>query len=524
MNTQKITAFYLKIISGWPGTILAIITGALYPLAFAPFHYLIFSFICPGSLLILLSTVKAKQAAWRGWLFGLGAFSVGVSWVFISLTMYGEANYFLAGLITALMIMIMGGYIAGQSYLFALFFPTQNFTKFVLAFPSLWVLFEWVRTWLFSGFPWLFLGNSHLDTPLRGYAPIVSVFGVSWIVAFCCGVFVFIIWNSFRIQSPKCKWLYNLFAVCSVLLLWIGGYYWQNIQWTQAQNSAMEVSLVQGNIPQVLKWEPGQAIESLDVYTELTKKYLSRNQLIVWPESGITFLNTQATDELNSISQWLNTQQSTLITGIPIFKDRTFYNGMLALGNGEGEYLKRHLVPFGEYMPFRQLFLWLKDYVQMPMSDFDSGPMQQNLLKANGIPIAAFICFEIAYPSLVLTGLPQGQILITISDDSWFGKSIAAAQHLEIAQMRALETGRYLLLSTNDGITAIIDPRGRIQEQAPQYQRYVLTGKIHAMTGSTPWIMLGIYPILFALFALLIFAFFQQKRSPVTCVQAKQIE
>lgn len=502
---------FSRLLSRWPGDLLAILIAALYPLAFAPFHYLIISFICPTALIILLNGLSPKKAAWRGWLFGLGAFGVGVSWVFVSLTIYGEANYFLAGLITALMIMIMGSYIAGQCYLYARFFPTANFTKFVLAFPSMWVLFEWVRTWLFSGFPWLLLGNSHLTTPLRAYAPVFSVFGVSWIVAACCGSLVYVIWNSFGQQPLKDKFLKNIATVLMVSIFWIGGYYLQDKAWTQTTSSPLKVSLVQGNIPQVLKWAPEQAAASLDIYTQLTKDYLQPSQLIVWPESGITFVNTQAQQELGQLDRWLNKQQSTLVTGIPIFKNQTFYNGMLALGNGRGEYLKRHLVPFGEYMPFRSLFLWLKNYVQMPMSDFDSGPMQQKLITANGYTIAGFICYEIAYPSLVLTGLPLGQILITISDDSWFGKSIAAAQHLEIAQMRALETGRYLLLSTNDGITAIIDPFGRIQSQAPRYQRYVLTGEIRAMNGSTPWVILGIYPILFLLCFLLLVALVQQK-------------
>lgn len=498
--------------------LFTLLFGSLLPLAFAPFNYFFIAFISPTALLLFIANCNPTRAAWRGWLFGIGFFGVGASWVYVSLNMFGQANGALAGLLTILMIFVLGGFIALQTFMFALFFPRNNLSKFIIAFPCLWVVFEWVRTWLLSGFPWLFLGTSQLSTPLSSVAPIAGVYGVSFLTTITCGMLGFIIFNigkrfcPYHSNSNDSKnFLKIIGGIATVLILWFGAYQLLNISWTTSNQKHIAVNLVQGNIPQELKWNPNQATQSLEVYKKLTQENFEPNQLIIWPESGITFLNTQIPDVLSEYSKWLNNHHSTLITGIPILKDDQYYNGVIALGNGSGEYLKRHLVPFGEYMPFRSILLWLKNYIEIPMSDFESGPAQQPLISANGVPVALFICYEVAYPSLALTTLPEAQLLITISDDSWFGKSIAAPQHLQIAQMRALEAGRFMLVATNDGITAIINPFGKIVAKAPQYQTAVLKNSVYAMVGSTPWVRIGMYPVLLSLLILLIFSLFLQR-------------
>lgn len=488
----------------WYGDLGALIFGALLTLAFAPFNVYVLAFICPAFLLSLWLNASPKRAFWRGALFGLGFFSTGISWVYISLHVFGQANLFVAGMLTILLILFMALFIAIPGYLLTRFFPKNNLSKLLLVFPSLWVLLEWARTWAFTGFPWLFLGYSQINTPLRGLAPLLSVYGVSWAVAFTSSLLVIIILGRKQLRL-------SLLAIALFILLWGISSKFSTIEWTKAEGAAIKVSLIQGNIPTQTKWNESQALATLNLYQKLTNQHLD-NQLIVWPEAAITYPLNQAESFINKLNPVLKSHHSTVITGIPIDQDDRFYNGAIAIGNGTGMYLKRHLVPFGEYIPLRFLLNWLQGYLQIPMSDFSSGSKHQPLLIANGIPIAMYICYEIAYPNEVLASLPEGQLLITISDDSWFGKSFAAAQHIEIAQMRALETGRYLLMSTNNAITAMINPQGKVTEFAPLYQTYVLTGTVHPMVGSTPWVRIGTYPLLVLLFVFIAVGFIRQKK------------
>jgi apolipoprotein N-acyltransferase len=489
----------------WPGHIGAFIAGALLPLAFAPFHFFILAILVPAFWLFLLADISPKQAFWRGWMFGLGYFGIGISWVYISLHQYGQANPALAGILTGLLIIALALFPAIQGYLLARFFPANNVSKFLLVFPALWVLSEWIRTWFFTGFPWLFLGYSQVNFQLSGLAPLFGVFGVSWAVAFSSGALVAIIMARKHLSLV-------LSMVALLLVLWLGSAALNSMRWTHPNGQPIKVTLVQGNVAQQLKWQPEQAGESLALYKNLTLQNFHPG-IIFWPEAAITFYQTQVVDFLSELDLLLKSHQSTLISGIPVVKNDHYFNGMIAIGQGSGEYLKRHLVPFGEYMPFRSILVWLKNYVLIPMSDFDSGPKNQPLLTANGIPIAAFICYEIAYPTEVLDQLPQGQLLAILSDDSWFGKSLAPAQHLEIVQMRALETGRYAVMSTNDGITAVINPRGAVIAKAPPFHEFVLSAEVQPMIGATPWIEIGIYPILILMVIFLLYGYINQKKT-----------
>lgn len=272
--------------------------------------------------------------------------------------------------------------------------------------------------------------------------------------------------------------------------------------------------MVQGDIPQALKWDQAYVQTTLKRYLDLTEPYW-HSSLIIWPEAAIPLLAQDAKPFLTLINTQATQAHATLMTGIPVQDGFTYYNAMLALGNGQGIYYKRHLVPFGEYLPFSSLLRGLINFFNIPMSDFSEGPEHQALMQANGHPIAAFICYEIAYPELVRTDLPQAKLLINISDDAWFGHSFAAAQQLQIGQMRALETGRYALFSTNNGITAIVSPDGAIQARAPAFQPAVLTGQITFMQGETPWVKLGTYPllILLSIFCAIAFAYSYHKKA-----------
>lgn len=468
--------------------LFALIAGAILPLAFAPFKIRILAFLSPALLLFIWQKNTPKKAFFHGLLFGLGFFSFGVYWVYNSIHTYGNASPFLAAFITGTLIIALALFIALQGYLFALFHTQVTLTKHLLAFPFYWVLLEWLRGIVLSGFPWLYLGYSQISSPLRGLAPIFGVYGVSFAVALTSGAMIAILENIL-----EKKWRNVLIAIIILLTIWTVSALFANKIWSKP-TKAMQVSLIQGNVPQELKWQDQEIPNILEKYQQLTEKNWQSN-LIIWPEDAIPLFNWQAEKYLKKINALAAKHNTTIITGIPVQNRLTnnYYNGLMALGNNHSYYLKRHLVPFGEYFPLKFITKYLLDYLQIPMSDFTEGNERQPDFLADNIIIAPAICYEIAYAYKVLDFFPQAHLIVNVSDDSWFGKSIAANQQLEIAQMRSLETNRYQLTCTNTGITAIIRPNGSIAEQSPTFTEAVLTGKIFAMSGTTPWMIFGKY-------------------------------
>lgn len=487
-------------------SLLALFSGAILPLAFAPFSYYLIAEISLILLLFIWLHASPGRAFWYGWLFGVAFFGCGVYWVYISIHHYGNAHIFLALLILALLIAFLALYPAIQGYLLNKLFPENNWSKFVLAFPASFIILEWLRGWVLSGFPWLFLGYSHIDSPLRGWATIFGVYGVSFLIALTAGA----IFSIFYFYKNK-KLL--LWLVVFLVLIWGIGWGLAKVNWTKQVGEPIQVSLIQGNVLQEQKWQPEKKVAILNSYSLLTAKNLS-SKIIVWPEAAIPTYPEDVWLYLKLLSFVAARSNATILSGIPFYdRDKNlFYNGIIALGIDSGRYYKRHLVPFGEYLPCKFALCWLHKFFTIPMSDFVSGEKNQSDLLVQGIVFAPFICYEIAYPSLVLDYLPKAGMLLTVCDDSWFGKSIALAQHLEIARMRSLEVGRYQLLATNTGITAIIDAKGHIVSQAPEFQQAVITEKVLHLSGSTPWVVCGKYLWLPLSLLALLFSFFGSRK------------
>lgn len=459
--------------------LIALLAGGILPLAFAPFGYYPIAFVAPAILLFLWKNNSPKAAALNGFLFGIGFFGIGVSWVYISIHTYGNTSPLLAGLITALFILYLALFPTIQGLLLNYFFKKNNALKLLLAFPLTWVLFEYLRGWLITGFPWLLLGYSQIDSTLGNLAPIFGVHGISFAIVLISGVLIFL-WQSKNKTT-------RLSVIITLLGLWLGTSALNKIHWVKPEGKLIQVTLIQGNIPQAMKWQEDQLQNILATYTQLTQQHWD-SQIIVWPEAAIPNFQHQVTNFINQISVVAAKNHTNIITGIMVAEDHKFYNGIITLGKNHRTYRKRHLVPFGEYLPLENILGKLLKFFDIPMSNLSSGDTQQPSFIVNGITIAPFICYEIIYPDLVLDYLPQAQLLLTISDDSWFGKSIAAAQHLEMARMRSLETGRYQLMVTNNGITAIINHRGKIITRLAQFKRDTLTDQIQLMHGTTPYV------------------------------------
>lgn len=466
----------MKFLTQKSGNFLAILAGALLTLAFAPFSYYPLAIIAPALLLGTWLSVTPKQALWRGWLFGLGFFGTGVYWVFISIHTYGNASTPLALIITAVFIAILAIFPALNGYLLNRIFPRDNSTKLLCGFPILWVIFEWIRSWIFTGFPWLLLGYSQINSPLRGYAPIFSVYGISLAALICSGLLIFSLLNK--------KILY-LILIFGIFLL---GFCLNLIVWTQPYKK-VQVTLVQGNIPQDLKWTYEQVLPTLDLYRNLSKDHWN-SQIVIWPEAAIPIVLDDAMEYVHEMSKTAKKNHSALITGIPLKDDakNAYYNGVIALGEGSGLYLKHRLVPFGEYIPLKKIFdPVFKDILNIPLPDSIPAKQSDDYLVADGLKIATFICYEIAFPLQVRFTDENINMILTVSNDAWFGDSIAQPQHLEMGQMRAIELGRPVLFVSNNGITAIINADGKIQARAPQFVQTTLTGQVQTTTGKTPW-------------------------------------
>lgn len=478
--------------------LLVFLMGAMLPLAFAPFSVYTLALISPAVLLYQWLKSTPRMAFVKGGLFGLGFFGVGTSWVYISIHTYGNASVFVAGLITFAMVLTLSLWPATQGYLLMRCFGKRHpLIICLMAFPATWVIWEWLRALPLNGFPWLYLGYSQLHTPLRGLAPILGVFGVSLAVTLICGCLVLM---STR-QTVKIK----LYGLIVLVLVVAAGWALTGKQWTKQAAPPLTVSLVQANISQSLKWQPGEFDHIVQNYQTLSQPWWGKSRLIIWPEAALPAFPEQIPGLLDQLSQTAKEQNSTLLLGILLgnLNQKRYFNGIMLLGVDQGQYNKRHLVPFGEYTPLKSVFAFLINYWQIPMSDFTAGADRQTPLTVAGLKVAPFICYEIAYPLEVLKYSRGSDFIVNISDDSWFGKSMASAQQAEMARMRALETGRFILLGANTGITAIVDTHGEVVSALPAHQPGVLSGSIVPMQGQTP-LMRWDYIPLFILLVLLL--------------------
>ncbi|BCO31571.1 apolipoprotein N-acyltransferase [Thiohalobacter sp. COW1] len=479
----------------WWMSLLALAAGAALPLAFAPFSIAPLAILLPALLLALLPERRPRRALGLGYLFGLGCFGVGVSWVHISIHVFGGTPLVAAILVAALLVAFLALFPALAAWLTVWLAPLVGWPRYLLAAPAAWVLSEWLRGWLFTGFPWLLAGYTQLDTPLAGYAPVLGVHGVGLLLLVTAGAL------AAGIRSRRTGQRVLLLAL--VMGVWLGGSLLRHHDWTRAVGEPLEVSLVQGNIAQDRKWQETWQRATLARYLELSRREWSdparEVDLVVWPETAIPAFYHQIEDGfLRQLRRESRQADSELLTGIPVL-DReqwAYYNAVMRVGGEDSFYFKRHLVPFGEYLPLRQWLGTLLQVMPLPVADFSSGGAQQPLLRVAGHPVGVSICYEIIFGTELLATLPEARLLVNVSNDAWFGDSLAPHQHLQMARMRALEAGRELLRATNTGISAVIDHRGRLRERGPQFEVAVVRASAQPREGATPYVQRGDLPVL----------------------------
>ena len=489
--------------------IIALLLGIVLTFAFAPYEIFPLAVLAPAGLLALWTkTTSSRRAFFLGYFFGLGFFGAGVYWVFISIHVFGGASTWISFLITLGFIAFLALYPGSVGYFLVRYFPHHS-KRLTYAFPALWVFSEWIRGWFLTGFPWLFLGYSQTNSPLKGYAPILGVYAISFAICISSGLIVNAV-IQYRQQAYRHLYL-NLFTFACI---WILGGALSFIPWTQPQDKPISVSLVQGNIPQVVKWSPEHLQLSIDRYIDLTQPLWGKSNLIIWPETAIPIPLQNIEAIINELNNKAKSSGSTLILGLPIQNSTQsgYYNSVITLGEKNSVYSKRWLVPFGEYTPLTNIFSKILNIMQLPTSEMVAGQIQQKALDIYHHKILPSICYEIAFPELTRTADKKVDMLLVVTNDAWFGNSNAEPQHLQMAVMRALEFKKPILFVSNDGITAIITPDGRIAESLPPRQTAVLTSSVQPMTGLTPWLSYGFGP----LFLILIFFIFISARSEKT--------
>jgi len=474
------------------------------PLAFSPYDYPVIAIL---SLAWLFSTVlnsTAKDAGIFGYVFGLGMFGVGVNWLHISINLFGGVNLAGAFIITFVLVAYLSLYPALVAFAYQRLFANKGILAFVTVMPTLWVLSEWFRSSIFTGFPWLNIGYSQIDTPVSSLAPVIGQYGVSWVTAFISALLVALYLTSRLVKVT----LVGVLIISWLVLNTLAG-----IHWTTDKNADISVAMIQGAIPQEMKWRPEQRQKTLDLYLSLSEEYQD-SQLIIWPETAIPILHHQAQKFLQHMTTTVRNQNTDYIVGIP-FKDldsNKFYNGIAVIGSSNDTYYKQHLVPFGEYLPFDKWLRPVLDLMKIPMSDFSSGANGKPVIHAVDEIIGVSICYEDVFGEEVIAALPEATILVNISNDAWFGDSIAPHQHLQMARMRSLETGRYMLRSTNTGVSAIINEKGFITASSPQFVPHVTSDNVKTFEGLTPYARFGNWPVIIAAFLVLLIAFFRLRK------------
>lgn len=475
----------------FPMLLISLGAGALVVAGFAPFDFWPLPVLSLAVLFALLARTASMRAGFLiGLTWGLGFFIAGVSWVFVSLSVHGGMAAWLAALATFLFCTVLALFPAAVGALQARW-PVSPALRLLLLMPLAWGVTEWARGWLFTGFPWLVAGYSQVpNSPLAGYAPLVGVYGVSYLLALIAALLAWSVTTRGRLTQ-------RAWAAVAIVALGVGGQAMRGVAWTTPDGAPTTVALLQGNIPQDLKWQPETARATLESYARMATA--SPAQLIVLPETALPLFESDLPDSYRAgLASIGRKNGGDVLTGLPTGSlAGAYYNSVISLGAAPSQrYHKVHLVPFGEYIPLKAVWGWVIEVLHIPLSDFARGAIDQRPLAIGGQRVAANVCYEDAFGEEIIRQLPEASVLVNVSNLAWFGDSFALWQHAQMSQMRALETGRMMLRATNTGVTAIIDARGHVLASLPLFTAGSLAGEIQGYAGSTPYVRWGNAPVL----------------------------
>ena len=479
----KLTALGFK--TAW---LVCVLAGGLMVGSFAPSGYWLLSLISLVVFCAVSSGFVGHRLAALHYGFALGLFSVGVAWIFVSIHTYGGASSLLAGSLTGLFILLWSLTFIPQGYLLSSL-RARGGLSFAPWLAVTWVLGEWFRGWFLTGFPWLYVGYGHTQTWAGHWAPIGGVLLVSFVVVLLAELLV-------RQWRTPNRWIPMI-----VTVLLIGSVSVGTLEFVDRVGS-LRVAGIQANLDQHTKWQPDQFNRNLTAHTQLMVD-LPEVDLVVWSEASFTRFAHQGQASIEALNDWANQAGVGLIIGLPIADETGYYNGVRGLGLAQGQYLKRHLVPFGEFVPMASVLRGLITFFDLPMSRNQPGPAVQTPIRLGSRELSLSICYEITDAELVRGTAYDPVLLITVSNDTWFGSSIGPEQHLQIASMRAAELARSLVRVTNNGVTALISHQGAVLTRLPKGEPGVMVQTVALFTGQTPYGRFGQSPFIAALFALI---------------------
>ncbi|MBT8094004.1 MAG: apolipoprotein N-acyltransferase [Gammaproteobacteria bacterium] len=473
--------------------LIAFVLGAATTLAFAPFGLSLLAPLLILPLLLVSLSASPRDAAAHAFWYGFGLFLTGTYWIYISVHVFGNAALWIALLLMVGLALIMAAFVSLAGWLMSRLAGGEAWYLLPVA-PAAWVLVEWLRGWVLTGFPWMAFGYGQIDTAYAGWAPVLGVYGVSFMVVFSMSALI----ATAMASSPRGR---ILGAAC-VVLPWLVGVLLTFVAWTEPTGSPLRVSILQAGVSQDQKWDREHLLPIMQYYQGMTLS-VPDSDIVLWPEVAIPALDDQVEPFLARVESDARRNGQTVLLGILERSvgrdvDGRIFNSVLLLGTAQRQrYRKRHLVPFGEYFPVPpSVRNWMK-MQNLPHSDLAKGDdLQPLLVAANGTRFGVAICYEDAYGAEQLYALPEAGMLINVSNDGWFGDSIAPHQHLEIARMRSLEFGRPAVRSTNTGISAFIGADGALLEVGKQHEAELMTRNIRAWRGATPYVTLGNWPII----------------------------
>lgn len=465
------------------------VIGSLTMLSFAPFGWYLVAPVLLLPLLYASFVLSSREAARIGFSYGAGLFLTGTYWLYTSIHVFGKAPLWVAVIVMLGLVLIMATYYGLCAWLVNRLAAAST-GRLLLAAPAIWTGSEWLRGWFMSGFPWMTLGYGQIDSPLAGFAPVAGVYGISFMLVVSATAALVGLLTSGRQQLV-------MFGL--MLLPWLTGAGLQQLSWVSPAGEPLKATIVQGGISQDQKWQQEQFWRTLNLYQASIDEHPD-SDLLVWPEVALPAIDYYIDDFLQALRDHVSVREQTLLLGVleASGPDAPIFNSVLLLDRGARQaYRKRHLVPFGEYFPVPGFVRnWMR-MMSLPNSDLSAGDAGQPLLQtAAGLQLAVAICYEDAYPAEQLAALPAAHVLINVSNDAWFGDSIAPHQHLEIARMRALEVARYVIRSTNNGVSAFIGPQGAILEQGPQFEYVAMTRDVTPLDGYTPYARFGNWPVI----------------------------
>lgn len=460
--------------------------GALLPLAFAPFHLAPLALVSPAILFRLWRDTDKRQSAWLGFFYGLGVFAVGVSWVYVAIHVFGKMAPALAVVSTFLFVSVLATFYAALGYLQAYFRASPLFLRYAMVLPALWVLLEWLRGWVLTGFPWMQLGYSQLHMPIADIAPWLGVYGVSYLAVLTSGLLV---WAAMQRQQK----IYIASGI-AVLFTWVLPLALSQWQWTAPVGQTIKVALLQGNVPLMKKWHPTHRDKIIEQYLEMSRSARDAD-LIIWPEAAmpayLQYVDEAVIRQIQNEARLYKTDFLFGVLELDQSYNGVYYNSVASIGSHNAIYRKTHLVPFGEYPPLDPLFRWVMQAMDIPMSSFSAGAKTQRPMTVAGQQVAVSVCYENLFGAEQLRLLPRATLLVNVSENAWYGDSLAPHQLVQMAQMRSLETGRPGIRVDNAGPSVVIDAGGRIRARSEQFRQTVLTATLQPMSGATPYVRWG---------------------------------